>query len=131
MPTRFRPYQLKQNLLLPGDRREWVQEGHVAHQVSELVHGLEFGASYPPYEEDGQCNWTYEPQMMVKVPIYACATGLFSSPKIARKLEEDLAFRMLAAAKREADEERGRQQGQQRNPRGGIPCKRDFGEVEE
>ena len=35
--------------------------------------------------------------MMVKVLIYAYATGTFSSRKMARKLEEDVAFRMLAA----------------------------------
>ena len=35
--------------------------------------------------------------MMVKVLSCACATGTFSSRRIARKLEEDVAFRMLAA----------------------------------
>ena len=35
--------------------------------------------------------------MMVKVLIYAYATGTFSSRAVARKLEEDVAFRMLAA----------------------------------
>ena len=35
--------------------------------------------------------------MMVKVMVYAYATGVFSSRKIARKLEEDIAFRVLAA----------------------------------
>lgn len=34
---------------------------------------------------------------MLKVLIYAYATGTFSSRKIARKLEEDVAFRVLAA----------------------------------
>ena len=97
MPTRFRPYQPKQMLLLSPDLREWVGEGHLAHQVSELVDGLELGAFYRPYEEDGRRNAPYEPRMMVKVLIYAYATGVFSSRKIARKLEEDVAFRMLAA----------------------------------
>ena len=97
MPTRFRPYQPKQMLMLPPDLREWVPEGHLAHQVSELVDGLELGAFYRPYEEDGRRNCPYEPRMMVKVLIYAYATGVFSSRKIARKLEEDVAFRMLAA----------------------------------
>ena len=97
MPTRFRPYQPKQMLLLSPDLREWVPEGHLAHQVSELVDGLELGAFYQPYEEDGRRNAPYEPRMMVKVLIYAYATGVFSSRKIARKLEEDVAFRMLAA----------------------------------
>jgi IS5 family transposase len=35
--------------------------------------------------------------MMVKVMVYAYATGVFSSRKIARKLHEDVAFRVLAA----------------------------------
>ena len=35
--------------------------------------------------------------MMVKVLVYAYATGTFSSRKIARKLHEDVAFRVLAA----------------------------------
>ena len=35
--------------------------------------------------------------MMLKVLIYAYATGVFSSRKIARKLEADVAFRILAA----------------------------------
>ena len=59
--------------------------------------GLELGAFYQPYEEDGRRNAPYEPRMMVKVLIYTYATGVFSSRKIARKLEEDVAFRMLAA----------------------------------
>ena len=35
--------------------------------------------------------------MMVKILIYAYATGVFSSRALARKLEEDVAFRVLAA----------------------------------
>ena len=97
MGTRFRAYQPKQTLLLPPDLREWVPEGHLAHQVSELVEGLDLGAFYKPYEEDGRRNSPYEPRMMVKVLVYAYATGVFSSRKIAKKLEEDVAFRMLAA----------------------------------
>ena len=33
--------------------------------------------------------------MMVKVLLYGYATGVFSSRGITRKLEEDVAFRML------------------------------------
>ena len=58
---------------------------------------LDLGAFYQPYEADGRRNAPYEPRMMVKVLIYAYATGVFSSRKIAKKLEEDVAFRMLAA----------------------------------
>ncbi len=39
----------------------------------------------------------YKPIMMLKVLIYAYVSGVFSSRKIARKLEEDVAFRESTA----------------------------------
>jgi len=36
--------------------------------------------------------------MMVKVLVHAHATGVFSSRKIAKKLHEDVAFRVLGAS---------------------------------
>ena len=97
MATRFRAYQPDQILLMPPKLREWVPEGHLAHQVSDVVDDLDLGAFYAPYEGDGRRNAPYSPRMMVKVLIYGYATGVFSSRKLARKLEEDVAFRMLAA----------------------------------
>ena len=97
MSTTFRPYQPDQLLLLSPDLGEWLPSGHLAHHVSDLVDSLELSAFYAPYEGDGRRNSPYEPSMMVKVLIYAYATGVFSSRVIARKLEEDVAFRVLAA----------------------------------
>ena len=97
MSTTFRPYAPDQSLLLPPDVREWLPEGHLAHHVSDLVDDLDLTAFYVPYEGDGRRNAPYEPRMMVKVLLYAYATGVFSSRRIARKLEEDVAFRVLAA----------------------------------
>ena len=97
MPTTFRAYQPNQPLLLPPDLQEWVPPGHLAHHVSDVVDALDLTAFYAPYEGDGRRNAPYEPSMMVKVLIYAYATGTFSSRAVARKLEEDVAFRILAA----------------------------------
>ena len=97
MPTTFRPYQPDQLLLLSPDLREWLAPGHLAHHVSDLVDALELSAFYAAYEGDGRRNAPYEPSMMVKILIYAYATGVFSSRAIARKLEEDVAFRVLGA----------------------------------
>ena len=98
MPTTFRPYQPDQLLLLLSpDLGEWLPPGHLAHHVSDLVDALDLNAFYAPYEGDGRRNAPYEPSMMVKVLIYAYGTGVFSSRAIARKLEEDVAFRVLGA----------------------------------
>jgi len=97
MPTTFRPYQPDQLLLLAPDVRQWLAPGHLVHHVRDLVDALELSAFYAPYEGDGRRNAPYEPSMMVKVLVYAYATGVFSSRAIARKLEEDVAFRVLGA----------------------------------
>ena len=77
--------------------RDWLAEGHLAHHVSDLVEGLDLSAFYAPYEGDGRRKSPYEPRMMLKVLIYGYATGVVSSRGLARKLEEDVAFRALAA----------------------------------
>ena len=97
MSTTFRPYAPDQSLLLPPDVREWLPEGHLAHHISDLVDDLDLTAFYAPYEGDGRRNAPYEPRMMVKVLLYAYATGVFSSRRVARRLEEDVACRVLAA----------------------------------
>ena len=97
MSTTFRPYAPDQSLLLPPDVREWLPEGHLAHHISDLVDDLDLTAFYAPYEGDGRRNAPYEPRMMLKVLLYAYATGVFSSRRVARRLEEDVAFRVLAA----------------------------------
>ena len=89
MPTTFRAYHPDQILLLAPDLREWVPEGHLSHQVSRFTGS---GA----YEGDGRRNAPYEPSMMLKVLIYGYATGSFVSCDRS-ELEEDVAFRMLAA----------------------------------
>ena len=95
MPTTFRPYEPDQLLLLAPDVRDWLPEGHFAHHVSDLVDGLDLRAFYAPYEGDGRRNAPYEPRMMVEVLLYGYATGVLRG--MARKLEEDVAFRVLGA----------------------------------
>ncbi len=97
MSTTFRRYAPDQSLLLPPDVREWLPEGHLVHHISDLVDGLDLTAFYLPYAGDGRRNAPYDPRMMVKVLLYAYSTGVFSSRGIAKKLEEDVAFRVLAA----------------------------------
>ena len=92
MPTTSRPYRPDQMLLLAPDLHQWLDEGHLACHVSDLVDALGLGAFYARYEGDGRRNSPYEPSMMWKVLVYAYATGGVSSRSVARKLEEDVAF---------------------------------------
>ncbi|MDA2939093.1 IS1182 family transposase, partial [Acidobacteria bacterium AH-259-A15] len=97
MLTTFRPYQPDQSLLLPPSLKDWLPEDHLAYFISETVDRLDLSAFYRDYEGDGRRNCPFDPQMMVKILLYGYATGIRSSRKIAKKLHEDVAFRVLAA----------------------------------
>jgi transposase len=97
MPTTFRPCAPDQSLLFPPSPRDWLPEGHLAFFIADTVAMLKLEPFYAPYDGDGRRNQPFDPQMMVTVLLYAYATGTFSSRRIARKLEEDVAYRLLAA----------------------------------
>jgi transposase len=97
MPTSYRPYFPDQGLLLPSSLSEWLPEDHLAYFISDAVDAMDLEAFHARYEGDGRRRQPFDPRMMVKVLIYGYASGVFSSRKIARKLSEDVAFRVLSA----------------------------------
>jgi transposase len=97
MPTSYIPYEPTQDFLLPPSLQEWLPQDHLAHFISDTVDQLDLCAFYARYEGGGSRNQPFHPAMMVKVLVYAYASGVFSSRKIAKKLHEDVAFRVLAA----------------------------------
>ena len=97
MSTSYIPYQPDQQYLLPCALQEWLPQGHLAYFISDTVDSLNLSAFHARYSGGGSRNQPFHPAMMVKVLVYAYATGVFSSRKIAKKLHEDVAFRVLAA----------------------------------
>lgn len=98
MPISYQPYLPDQDFLLPHSMREWLPEGHLAYFINDTVDGLDLQAFHARYAAGGSRNQPFHPAMMVKVLIYGYATGVFSSRKLARKLREDVAFRVLGAS---------------------------------
>ena len=97
MPTTFRPYAPNQLHLLPASPKDWLPEGHLANFISDVVDDLDLKDFYDPYEGDGRRNRPFDPRMMIKIILYGYAVGIRSSRKMALKLHEDVAFRVLAS----------------------------------
>jgi transposase len=98
MPTNYRDYQPEQSYLLPPSPSDWLPEKHLAFFISEIVDEMDLSAFYGRHEEaDPRGNQPFHPAMMLKILIYGYATGTFSSRRIAQKIEEDVAYRVLAA----------------------------------
>jgi transposase len=97
MTTSYLPYEPRQQELLPPALQDWLPEGHLAYYISDVIDSLDLSAFHARYAGGGPRNQPYHPVMMVKVLVYGYASGVFSSRKLARKLHEDVAFRVLAA----------------------------------
>ncbi len=97
MATSYLPYQPGQSHLLPPSAEDWLPEGHLAYFIADTVELLDLSAFHARYANGGPRNQPFHPAMMVKVLLYGYATGVFSSRKLARRLHEDVALRVLAA----------------------------------
>ncbi len=82
---------------MPPSLRDWLPEDHLAFFLSDAIDALDLSAFEARYGEEGPGNQAFDPRMMLKVLVYAYATGTFSSRKIAAKLHEDVAYRVLGA----------------------------------
>ncbi len=97
MSRTYLPYDPDQQLLLPAALREWLPEDHLAYFISDLVEQLDLSEITARYDGERRGGPPYNPQMMVKVLLYAYCVGVPSSQRISTRLYEDIAFRVLAA----------------------------------
>ena len=97
MSKTFRSYDPEQQQLLPAALQEWLPPDHLAYFISDVVDQLDLSAITSLYEREERGGPPYHPRMMVKVLLDGYCTGVASSRRIARRLREDIAFRVLAA----------------------------------
>ena len=97
MSKTFRSYDPDQQLLLPAALQEWLPPDHLAYFISEVVDQLDLSSITARYQGEQRGGPPYHPRMMVKVLLYGYCTGVASSRRMAQRLHEDIAFRVLAA----------------------------------
>lgn len=91
------PCDREQGYLMPPSLREWLPDGDLAWFILDAVEQTDLDQFYMVYRKDGWGAAAYDPALMVGVLLYAYCLGLRSSRRIARALERDIAFRVLAA----------------------------------
>src|SRR5580704_16701011 len=97
MPKGYRQYLPDQDLLLPPSLREWLPEDHLVYFVSDVVDQLDLKAIHAVYGEEKRGQPAYDPRLMTKLLVYGYCTGVFSSRRIQKRLQEDIPFKVLAA----------------------------------
>ena len=69
----------------------------MAYFISDVVDELDMSVIMARYEGEERGGPPYHPRMLVKVLLYGYCIGVASSRRIAQRLHEDIAFRVLAA----------------------------------
>lgn len=97
----YRPYEAKQNFLMPSSLGDWLPEDHLVYSISDVVEsasgGLDVSAIIRWYEERAQGQPPYHPVMMVKLLLYAYCKGIPSPRRMERETHENVAFRVICA----------------------------------
>src|SRR3990172_4651420 len=92
---KFLTYNPEQAYLLPPSVRDVLGENHVCFFLHQAVERLDLSAFERGYVEEGRP--AYHPALLLKVWLYAYVLGITSSRRLEQRVQEDLAFRYLAA----------------------------------
>lgn len=77
--------------------RDWLPEGHLANFVVDRVDEIDISSIERAIQsKDSRGTRPYVPRVMVALLVYAYATGVFSSRRIARACVENVAFRVIS-----------------------------------
>ena len=83
-----------QLFLMPVSMRDWLEEGHLAHFVLDVVGQMDTSALH---RRPGGCPGRppYEPEMMLALLLYAYCCGIRSSRRIEAHCQTDAAFKVI------------------------------------
>ena len=97
MTRKYIGYDPNQSYLLSPNPREWLPKGHLALFISDTVDDFDLSSIYGYYDKAAAGAPPFHPAMMVKILLYAYCKGIPASRRMASAVEEDVAFRVLAA----------------------------------
>lgn len=94
----YRPYAPSQPYLLPPSPTEWLQEGHLAYFILDLLEDLDLREIERVVQgKDHRGERPFSPRMMTALWLYGYAIGVLSSRKLEKATYDDVAFRVLSA----------------------------------
>lgn len=87
-----------QLFLLPVSMTDWLEEGHLAWFVIDVVARIDTAAFHALHPNDGPGRPAYDPDMMLALLFYAYGTGMRSSRRIEAACRSDAAFRVICGS---------------------------------
>ena len=81
---------------MPPSMKEWLKEDHLAWFILDVVSELDISPVEKAIQrKDARGQRPYDPRMMVALLVYAYCTGVYSSRRMERACQENVAFRVI------------------------------------
>lgn len=85
-----------QQFLMPVDMADWLDEGHLAWFLIDMVEKFDTAALHARHPNDGPGRPAYDPDMMLCLLLYAYSTSTRSSRRIEALCRTDAAYKVIA-----------------------------------
>jgi transposase len=90
----FKRYQPEQILLLPPSLDELIGATNLVRVVNHVIDSMDISGLINQYKGGG--TTAYDPGMLLKILLYAYSVKIYTSPKIAKALRQDIRFMWLS-----------------------------------
>src|SRR5690606_1888769 len=84
-----------QQSLFPTSPRDWLNADHLVYFLLDVVGQMDLSPFLERYKISPCGQPPYHPRMMLTLLLYAYCTGVFSSRKIYKRCQEDVAVRVI------------------------------------
>lgn len=95
MTRKFREWTPDQNHLFPPSPRDWLPQNHLVYFLLDVSEQIDISPIVDDYASEQGGQPPFHPRMMLVLLLYAYGVGVFSSRKIMRRCETDVAFRVI------------------------------------
>lgn len=97
----YRPHRLNQPYLFPPSAEEWLDHNHLVFFVRDVLAGLDITAIVRAIQaKDPRGERPYDPLVMLGILLFGYCCGIYSSRKLERAAQEQVAFRIIAGDSR-------------------------------
>jgi transposase len=97
----YRPHMLNKVYLFPPSAEEWLDPSHLVFFIRDLLLGLDIRPIERAIQaKDPRGERPYDPHVMLGIVLFGYCCGIYSSRKLERAVQEQVAFRIIAGDNR-------------------------------
>ncbi len=95
MSRKFRDWRPDESWLFPPSPSDWLPEEHLVYFLLDVSQKIDTSRIVEDYDSGKGGQPPFHPRMMLVLLLYAYSVGVFSSRKIMKRCETDVAFRII------------------------------------